>query len=235
MSASASTPEPCTAGTVTLPTLEQLPDDAETLKRMILELLATLLQERRDKDELRQRLDLLLRRLYGPRTEHCDPSQLLLFGATAEAGNSEPTAQPTPAGSARRRAAPHGRRLLPENLQRREVHHTLTEAERVCSCGRVRQDIGSEQSEQLDWQPASLFVWQHHVHKYACPHCLRQALTEATAQPGPSSTPTPAPAGPIVIAAAKPAQPIDKGLPGPGLLANLIVNKYVDHLPLHRQ
>src|SRR5581483_1524719 len=47
--------------------------------------------------------------------------------------------------------------------------------------------------------------------------------------------PTPAPAGPIVIAAAKPAQPIDKGLPGPGLLANLIGNKYVDHLPLHRQ
>ena len=39
---------------------------------------------------------------------------------------------------------------------------------------------------------------------------------------------------PVVIAAAKPAMPIAKGLPGPGLLAHLIVSKYVDHLPLHR-
>ena len=38
----------------------------------------------------------------------------------------------------------------------------------------------------------------------------------------------------VVIAAAKPAMPIAKGLPGPGLLAHLIVSKYVDHLPLHR-
>ena len=40
--------------------------------------------------------------------------------------------------------------------------------------------------------------------------------------------------GAVVIAASKPAQPIAKGLPGPGLLAHLIVSKYVDHLPLHR-
>src|SRR6202030_3694600 len=38
----------------------------------------------------------------------------------------------------------------------------------------------------------------------------------------------------VVIAAPKPAMPIAKGLPGPGLLAHLIVSKYVDHLPLHR-
>jgi transposase len=38
----------------------------------------------------------------------------------------------------------------------------------------------------------------------------------------------------VVIAAPKPALPIAKGLPGPGLLAHLIVSKYVDHLPLHR-
>jgi transposase len=37
------------------------------------------------------------------------------------------------------------------------------------------------------------------------------------------------------VTAAKPAQPIDKGLPGPGLLAHVITSKYADHLPLHRQ
>ena len=41
-------------------------------------------------------------------------------------------------------------------------------------------------------------------------------------------------AGEVVIAAPKPALPIAKGLPGPGLLAHLIVSKYADHLPLHR-
>src|SRR5581483_12085385 len=58
-----------------------------------------------------------------------------------------------------------------------------------------------------------------------------------SAQPKTGSSPTeqpPAPRGGVVIAAPKPAMPIAKGLPGPGLLAHLIVSKCVDHLPLHR-
>jgi transposase len=55
---------------------------------------------------------------------------------------------------------------------------------------------------------------------------------------GAAAAEPPVPAAPaaagVVVAAAKPAQPIAKGLPGPGLLAPLIVSKYVDHLPLHR-
>jgi transposase len=52
----------------------------------------------------------------------------------------------------------------------------------------------------------------------------------------PNKTPvaSPSPANPVIIAASKPAQPIPRGLPGPGLLAHLIVSKWVDHLPLHR-
>ncbi|MBE7558702.1 transposase [bacterium] len=38
-----------------------------------------------------------------------------------------------------------------------------------------------------------------------------------------------------VVVSAMPAQPIEKGLPGPGLLAHVLVSKYCDHLPLHRQ
>ena len=56
MSTVAPLPDPVCCGNVPLPTPEQLPDDPETLKRMILELLATLQQERQDKAELRQRL-----------------------------------------------------------------------------------------------------------------------------------------------------------------------------------
>ena len=52
--------------------------------------------------------------------------------------------------------------------------------------------------------------------------------------PAPASAGGVAAAGAVVVSAAKPAMPIAKGLPGPGLLAHLIVSKYVDHLPLHR-
>jgi transposase len=84
--------------------------------------------------------------------------------------------------------------------------------------------IGEESSEQLDYVPASLFVLEQVRCKYACSRCA------ATADPLASPA-----APPTVVTAPKPAQPIDKGLPGPGLLAHVIVSKYVDHLPLHRQ
>ena len=45
----------------------------------------------------------------------------------------------------------------------------------------------------------------------------------------------PAAIGPVIVSAPKPPMPIDKGLPGPGLLAHIIVSKYFDHLPLYRQ
>jgi transposase len=145
-------------------------------------------------------------------------------------------------------------------LPRRPVHHELTEAERLCVCGQRRIEIGTEISEQLDWQPACYFVWQHWIHKYLCPSCTRKVAAETATQPLPAGTtmnaeasptavpdqqaPTPAtppvaaaPAalGPAIISAVKPAMPIDKGLPGPGLLAHIIVSKYFDHLPLYRQ
>jgi len=65
------------------PTPEQLPDDPAMLKGMVLELLASLHQQQRDNEGLRHRLDLLLRRLYGPRGARFDPKQLLLFAGPA--------------------------------------------------------------------------------------------------------------------------------------------------------
>jgi transposase len=92
------------------------------------------------------------------------------------------------------------------------VVHDVAPAQRLCpGCGQERTAIGEEVSEQLDYQPASLFVVEHVRCKYACPHCQEHVTT-----------------------AGKPAQPIDKGLPGPGLLAHVAVSKYLDHLPLHR-
>jgi transposase len=240
-----------------------LPDDPATLKRMVLELLASLHQARHDNEALRHRLDLLLRRLYGPRGERIDPRQGLLFPEPAVAAAA--AAEPVP----RRRCRPHGRRRLPQDLPREARHHQLPEAERLCpACGQLRIDIGVDRSEQLEYRPASLFVIEHLVHKYACP-CGRggpaaaagpaPAVPPAGAGAGPGPLPagqpqpaaaeappgrpaepaagpaaTPADPAAVVVAAAKPAMPIAKGMPGPGLLAHLIVSKYTDHLPLHR-
>jgi transposase len=272
-----SVPDPTAAG---LPPLaaEHLPDDVATLQRLVLELLATLHQQRRDNEALRHRLDLLLRRLYGPRGERDNPNQLLLFAEMAAGPDAAP-AEPAEPAKPRRRCRPHGRRRLPENLPREPRHHQLAEAERVCpGCGQVRLDIGVDRSEQLEYRPASLLVIEHFVHKYACPCCAQRpasaagpsgqpeskpmpshepeppppaaALAAATDTPPEPVVPGPQPAGPspaasgepwrpaepvaAVIAAVKPAMPIAKGLPGPGLLAHLIVSKYTDHLPLHR-
>lgn len=277
------------AAAVPPPTAEHLPDDPATLKQMVLELLASLHEHRRDNEALRHRLDLLLRRLYGPRGERFDPNQRLLF---AEPDASQDTAaEPTEAAASakpERRCRPHGRRRMPENLPREPRHHELSEAERVCQgCGQLRIDIGTDRSERLDYRPASLIVIEHFVHKYVCPCCSKRQLQAQgpPARPGreakpmragqpepqtpPAAEPAPAPrttdtrAEPIshspqptgqgqpcqmptppcplvelgdavVIAATKPAMPIAKGLPGPGLLAHLIVSKYTDHLPLHR-
>jgi transposase len=223
MSTVAPTPEPLSAGNAPLPTLEQLPDDLATLKRMILELIATLRQERHDREAVQQRLSLLLQRLYGPRSERFHPDQLLLFAAGVAPEATEPPAEqsavvPAPepesvATTRQRRATPHGRRPLPENLPRRPVHHELSAAERICSCGQTRVAIGTESGgEQLDWQPASYFVWQHLIHKYLCPACALQRLetpTAPTAEPAPPTTPTEAPPAAAVgtepVAAVTPA------------------------------
>jgi transposase len=238
MSTAAPLPEASCQAPDSLPRSEHLPDDLVTLKRMIMELLATLQAEQRDKQQLRERLDRLLQRLYGPKQERYDPNELTLFDVILEAGAATevpatPPESETPSSSRQRnKGKPHGRGRWSDKLPRRERHHRLSEAEQICTtCSQPRIDIGADMSEQLDYQPASVFVWQDFVHKYLCPHCSKKksAATEAA---GPAANGTPA--APLIVAATKPAAPIDRGLPGPGLLAYLIVSKYADHLPLYR-
>ena len=88
----------------------------------------------------------------------------------------------------------------------------MTSAQRHCpDCGHERREIGVEITEQYDYKPAEVFVVEHQQVKYACKCCESQ-----------------------VVLAPKPPQPIDKGLPSPGLLAVIISDKYLDHIPLHR-
>ena len=196
-----------------------LPSDVRTLQAMIRELLDALKKEQREREGVQQRLDLLLRKLYGPKAERFDPNQPWLLPELAP--NATPQAEEPPTEQALNEEIPAshnqkkrngGRKKLPENLERIRIEHTLSEAQRLCPCcNEMCSKFGEEISEQLDYKPASLFVRQHVRFKYSCRKCHDHVTT-----------------APVPIAV------INKGLPGPGLLAHIAACKYADHLPLHR-
>jgi transposase len=233
-----------------------LPDDPGLLKAMLAELLAVLRASRQESEQLRQRLDQLLRRLYGPRSERLNPDQPLLFAEppAGEAVTPPPTTDPGEAAKPRRKG--HGRQQLPKHLPRDRRVYELSEAERLClGCGQSRVVIGQEVSEQLDYEPASLMVIEHVRLTYACPCCEKQRQAAGLVAPRATATPNTgteapsvaelndpaatclipvAPAASTFLTAPRPPAPIARGLAGPGLLAHLIVSKFCDHLPLYR-
>jgi transposase len=224
-----------TTGSMTL-AIDELPDDIAALKQLIVEqqaerdTLVTRIREEaaaqlaaereRHAAELKAAIQAILRRYYGPRSERFDPRQLLLFGQRIdqlpldEASVAEEAGERLTTRRVKNRDN-HGRQQLPEHLERIEIEHDLDD--RACpACGHERCRIGAEISEQLEYFPASFKVLKHVRHKYCCPKCEGEGYN------------------PNIATAAKPPQPIDKGLPGPSLLAYVAVSKLGDHLPLYR-
>ena len=101
------------------------------------------------------------------------------------------------------------RQALPAHLPRRDVHHEPEATD--CRCGKPMQRIGEDVAEKLDYQPGLFTVERHIRGKWVCRCC--EVLVQAPVE----------------------AHVIDKGLPTPGLLAQVLVAKYLDHLPLYRQ
>lgn len=182
---------------------------------MIQDLLAQLHSVQQRYEKLEHQLQQLLRHRFGQRADRLDADQLALFALEVLRGAAEDTdradADTSEAARSPKRHG-HGRKRLPKDLPRRRIEHPIPpEAWRCLECGRKKVRIGEEVSEQLEYEPASLYVIEHVRPKVACRHCESGVLT-----------------------AEKPMQPIEKGLPGPGLLAHIVTCKYADHLPLHR-
>ena len=98
---------------------------------------------------------------------------------------------------------------LPPELPRTEVHHDPENDH--CTCGCQLRRIGEEISEKLDYTPGVFHVERHVRGKWVCDQCE------------------------TLIQAPMPAQIIDKGIPTAGLLTQVLIAKYADHLPLYRQ
>jgi transposase len=107
-----------------------------------------------------------------------------------------------------------GRRPLPAELPRVDVIHDLSEAEKVCACGAVLTRIGEEVCEKLDIIPAKIQVLRHVRIKYACRTC------EGVESDGSA----------VKLAPMLP-QIIPQGIVTPGLLADVLVAKFVDGQP----
>jgi transposase len=211
--------------------------DLESVRRALAELLALgkdveaielvlgLLEQLRDKNtQLELELMRLLRRHVGKTSERVSPEQLRLVldqldaGSESAASESEKVADTTlPPPDAKLpedkpKSKGHGRRPLPAHLPRVVVSHPVPAQERACSvCGAERVCIGHERSEVIEFIPASFRVELHEREKLACRVCEEGVTTAPLSE-----------------------KVIEKGRPGPGLLAHVVTSKYADHIPLNR-
>ena len=191
-----------------------LPSDIEVLRQMLAETLSTLEERDQRIEKLLAQLEELRRHRFGPHAEKVDPNQMLLaFEALLKEARELATPPEPEEVITYRRKKGHGRNALPDNLPIERVEHPLPDDQRGCrDCGEQMEKIGEEVTRQLEYEPATMRVIEHARFKYACRGCED-----------------------VVALAPLPAQPIEKGLPGPGLLAHVLVSKYGDHLPLYRQ
>lgn len=205
---------------------QQLPDDPQTLRKMVLDLTAQLDWQSLEKSKLESLLRELLDAKRGRKSERLSDEQLALFEAAWQARQQEAEtpaadadddqdndAQPPSGGQPDQDANKKkrgGRQLLAQNLKRQRIVHDLPETDKHCaSCAQDLRPIGDDTSSRYEYIPASLIVIEDVCLKYAC--------------------------GCTVRTAGKPPQPIEKSTAGASLLAQVVVAKFADHLPLYRQ
>lgn len=192
---------------MTVPT-DSLPDDPGTLKAM-------LIAERTQNERLRQIIKELQRHRFGRRAETLPEDQMLLgleeFEQVAASSEAE-TEVANPAERANRAAKRRiNRGSLPAHLPRIEVVVDIEDHACPC-CGNALHRIGEDASERLDLVPAQFRVLVVRRPKYACRACES-----------------------VVVQAPAPSRLIEGGLPTEATVAQVLVSKYADHLPLYRQ
>src|SRR6202035_5083003 len=192
--------------------------DAAELRNLTATLLAELAS--RDKelkakqlkiDQLTHEMATLKRYRFDRRSEQMDPVQPSLLDESIDADIEAicleiEALKEKPASPPKEKPR---RVALPASFPRREIRHEPEDTE--CRCGWRLERIGEDVSEKLDYTPGVFEVERHIRGKWVCRRCERLVQ--------------------------KPVAPhiIDKGIPTAGLLAQVLVAKYVDHAPLYRQ
>lgn len=195
--------------------------DKDKLLETVTELLTGALQQA---NALSARVAELTKRLYGHKQERISPHQLALAldelrqaqaheEEAQQDGHTEaqevPVVPERPSEAVPRLRKHHGRRALPAHLPREEIRVTPTEEQLAATSGGMRK-MGEERSEVLEYVPAHFKVLVY----------VREVWSNSVGE---------------IVTAPVPDKIIDKGLPGPGLLTQVVIAKYRDHLPLARQ
>ena len=196
----------------------QLPTDPDALRAFATALQSELYAKTLHVEKLKAQLATLRRARFGQSSEKLDRQIDWLEQAIgdieeAEAANEARQEAATAAATSRSQARPAragNRRPLPEHLPREIVAHAGACVCPACGSERLRK-IGDEEREVLEYVASHFKVVVHVRPKLSCRDC------ESIAQPP------------------MPSLPIERGRPGPGLIAHVLVAKYCDHLPLNRQ
>jgi len=163
---------------------------------------------------LQHQVEQLLKRLYGRSSEKFDPNQLRI-GSVVELPDPVTVAEKRKSLTAKRKHP--GRIPIPEHLERVEIILDVPEEEKLCpETGKPLKQIGWEVSEKLEYRPGRLFVNVYKRPKYVSPDPI---ISEDLG----------------VITAPMPDHPIERCKADVGLLSQIIVSKFGDHLPLYRQ
>ncbi len=192
-----------------------MPSDVNTLQGMVKQLLGQVNDKTRENYDLQSQIDWLKRQLFGRKSEKLNPNQRLLFedafDALNQASDEAPSEESQKPGSNRKKRNKNtmpninGRVPLPAHLSRiPECHAPDPRLIDGLRC------IGEDITEILEYIPAGFYV--------------REIIRPKYAQPDGSG----------IVMAPLPPLPIEKGRPGPGVLAHVITSKYCDHLPLYR-
>src|SRR5690242_9035093 len=193
------------------------------LHKIVVDLAAQLDRSLAEQNKYQSLLRELLEAQRNRKSEQLSKEQLALFEAGWQARNPEDEpdageddddlgndAQGGPKSKETTNRKRGGRQPLARHLKRERIVHDLAESEKHCAgCGKDLRLIEEETSERYEYIPASMKVIQDVCLKYAC-DCT-------------------------VTTATKPPQPIEKSTAGASLLAQVIVAKWADHQPLHRQ
>lgn len=191
----------------------EIPTDPDALRAFTLALCAELQAKDVFIDKLKMRIAVLERTEFGRRSEKMNEDlrqlRLLLEGAEGAPSLETENGAPIELSSSDRETGSRTRKPLGEHLPRETVEHPVT----LCPhCGGSRFcQRGVDRREVLEYVPACFKVVEHIRPRMSCRSCER------------------------MVQMPMPPLPIERGRPGPALLAHVVVSKYADHLPLNRQ
>ncbi|MGH8322364.1 MAG: IS66 family transposase [Steroidobacteraceae bacterium] len=199
-----------------------LPNDVDHLKRLVLEQRSHAQAQQLEIERLKIQLSRLRRWKFGRSSEQMELQiaqiELTLEALQAVTPARPPESPPRAAADAKARSNPKPRhpvrRALPAHLPRETIVHVAPCVRNGCTCadcgGKLRK-LDQDVAEMLEFVPGYFKVIRHVREKHSCARCS------------------------TIVQAPAPSRPIERGLPGPGLLAHLSAGKYCYHQPLYRQ